>query len=309
MHVTYATATHALGTCPACGFVLASASVGDRNTCPDCGAHVELKWVHGGLSDYPCDHRCMYATRADCECSCGGENHGAGYLMKIHYVPAWVRTRDAKRHADKQARRQAKQDAARAAADRHREQMLDTYPLLEILLGEDYTDADPFTFLGEMRDKLQRTGHLTEAQATAACRAIERDIERAERDKQEQDKREAGVRVPTGPVEFTGTVATVRSSEFRGRLSWKMLVVTEAGWKVWLTIPKEMRRRYDTAFRSHWRSDMTLYTWPKGRTVRLQATITPSDDDPLFGFGNKPKLIAGPVRMELDHDELPDRGE
>lgn len=29
-------------------------------------------------SNYKCDGRCLNAKRGDCECSCGGRNHGAG---------------------------------------------------------------------------------------------------------------------------------------------------------------------------------------------------------------------------------------
>lgn len=33
-----------------------------------------------------CDHRCTFATGPKCECSCGGENHGAGMLGFVEVV-------------------------------------------------------------------------------------------------------------------------------------------------------------------------------------------------------------------------------
>lgn len=30
--------------------------------------------------EHPCDFRCMYATGSTCVCSCGGPNHGKGWL-------------------------------------------------------------------------------------------------------------------------------------------------------------------------------------------------------------------------------------
>jgi hypothetical protein len=41
-----------------------------------CGEMVTAKQVFGSVSDTPCDGRCMNATGPDCECSCGGHNHG-----------------------------------------------------------------------------------------------------------------------------------------------------------------------------------------------------------------------------------------
>lgn len=45
-------------------------------TCP-CGQPVTLFPVAGVLRpDHKCDARCEHATGHDCECACGGKNHG-----------------------------------------------------------------------------------------------------------------------------------------------------------------------------------------------------------------------------------------
>ena len=45
-----------------------------------CGKHVVGKAISGKFNpEKGCDGRCMGATGPSCECSCGGENHGASH--------------------------------------------------------------------------------------------------------------------------------------------------------------------------------------------------------------------------------------
>lgn len=45
--------------------------------CPACKQKLSGKAVEGYLkADHPCDRRCTGASGHNCECSCGGENHG-----------------------------------------------------------------------------------------------------------------------------------------------------------------------------------------------------------------------------------------
>lgn len=50
--------------------------------CPKCGAHkVKSSHVQGRYApEHTCDGRCEAAKGPDCECSCGGANHGKKYL-------------------------------------------------------------------------------------------------------------------------------------------------------------------------------------------------------------------------------------
>lgn len=52
--------------------------------CPQCHAiHVKANEVVATLNpQHICNTSCMTAKRAECECSCGGENHGAAYLVR-----------------------------------------------------------------------------------------------------------------------------------------------------------------------------------------------------------------------------------
>lgn len=53
------------------------------NFCPTCK---RMEWtestcVHGTyIADKPCNGRCLNATGGNCDCQCGGENHGRNHL-------------------------------------------------------------------------------------------------------------------------------------------------------------------------------------------------------------------------------------
>lgn len=77
-----------IGRCPACkavvkieesdpryGWHIAHRRVSSCG-CTPLGTNVVVKMVTGTVSDRKCDARCQSAKGPNCECSCGGENHG-----------------------------------------------------------------------------------------------------------------------------------------------------------------------------------------------------------------------------------------
>ena len=48
------------------------------NQCPKCTSYNSLfiDRIQGTVTDHECDPRCTGATGKNCECSCGGKNHG-----------------------------------------------------------------------------------------------------------------------------------------------------------------------------------------------------------------------------------------
>lgn len=59
------------------GFIRASADF----ECPRCGEHRwNAKKVEGFTTETKCDARCQQARGHMCECACGGENHGKGFI-------------------------------------------------------------------------------------------------------------------------------------------------------------------------------------------------------------------------------------
>lgn len=50
------------------------------SACRDCHRPTRGQAIRGRFSAaHRCDARCIYAKGPDCECSCGGANHGAGH--------------------------------------------------------------------------------------------------------------------------------------------------------------------------------------------------------------------------------------
>lgn len=48
--------------------------------CPSCSRPMAWDYVKGRHNpDVRCDGRCTHARGGDCECSCGGENHGKAW--------------------------------------------------------------------------------------------------------------------------------------------------------------------------------------------------------------------------------------
>lgn len=58
-------------TCPLCGVTHSTAA-----TMPHKIRQVNV--IAGGTAN--CDSRCIYAIGPDCDCSCGGANHGRGHM-------------------------------------------------------------------------------------------------------------------------------------------------------------------------------------------------------------------------------------
>lgn len=54
-----------------------------------CGSVATFAAIRGTVSTkHKCDSRCLNAKGHDCECSCGGKNHGAGFGVEIARTPA-----------------------------------------------------------------------------------------------------------------------------------------------------------------------------------------------------------------------------
>jgi hypothetical protein len=51
--------------------------------CPSCNAQTwEGQRIEGTTTEHVCDVRCTDAKGFRCECSCGGANHGQGFLCE-----------------------------------------------------------------------------------------------------------------------------------------------------------------------------------------------------------------------------------
>lgn len=120
------------------------------------------------------------------------------------------------------------------------------------------------------------TGTLTARQLETIQAALVRDAEFAAR-KAERDAAHAAAiaageisPAPEGRVVVTGAVVSTKwvENDFGGGL--KMLVLSDAGFKVWSTVPA------------------ALNEVEAGTKVQFTATLTPSNDDAYFAFAKRP---------------------
>lgn len=134
--------------------------------------------------------------------------------------------------------------------------------------------ADDNSFYRDLLTKLHRYGYLTERQADAVRRGIQKDRDRvagaAAREADRADKIASGVTVPTGETNVMGTVLTVRTHQNAYGYRLVMTVADDRGFKVWGTVPRSIDPN-------------------PGDRVAFLADLSPSDNDPLFGFFKRPR--------------------
>jgi hypothetical protein len=182
--------------------------------------------------------------------------------------------------------RMAKRDRIAALVDEH--------PLLAWLTYNvgDWSDGSSFGFLVDLSYKLTKYGELSERQIEAVERAIVRETERAAvkaaREVAKAALVESGVRAPEGRLVVEGEIVSVKEHETEDHFgnpitTWKMTVRTDAGWLAWSTLPAAI---YDAV---RWDAGLPSLV---GQRVTFTATLTRSDDDPLFAFAKRPTKAA-----------------
>ena len=167
----------------------------------------------------------------------------------------------------KQLREDAKAKAAATRSMERKNTALKENPGLAD--GYDSTNS----FVQDVMRRFDRKGEITERQLAAVLKVIERDAERAERQAQWATEAELAADAPTGKVTVTGEILSLKSQETMYGSTLKMIVKTEDGWKLWVTVPTSIMG-----------TDEGLLN----KTVTLTATVTPSDRDPKFAFGKRP---------------------
>lgn len=294
----------AVGSCGQCGTGLATEGVdaGETGTCPHCGARVRLAYVYGEHSDQPCNGACMGATGPLCSCACGGANHSR-WNLRIELVPVYeqekARAAQRKQRTAHAARVERKRQSAEERTREGRARLVAGWPALAALETAEYDPAhgaDLGTFMFDMRAAFMR-GDMSDRQADAAARAIERDrahaVRRAAWEAADAAAIAAGVHVPTGRVVFTGEVVAVHDDKINQHVYyaptvWEMTVKTADGWRVKGTIPAALM---GAVVRDGGKpSDL------RGRTVTLRANVKPGTRSPLLGYFSRPHLLAdGPA--------------
>lgn len=115
--------------------------------------------------------------------------------------------------------------------------------------------------------KLIKYGSISE-KATGLLRKLLTQIDsRAERLEQRAAEKESAAPCPTGRVEITGVVLSVKTQDSDFGPVTKMLVKADSGFKVYGT---------------------RTANFEVGQRVKFTAAVTPSTDDPKFGFFKRP---------------------
>lgn len=92
---------------------------------------------------------------------------------------------------------------------------------------------------------------------------------RAQREAERTIEREAAAPCPTGRVVVTGEVLSVKEHTNDFRVTLKMTVKAAEGYIVWVSVPSSIAVE-------------------RGQKITFKATLTPSPNDPKFGFGKRP---------------------
>lgn len=130
--------------------------------------------------------------------------------------------------------------------------------------------------------RLVRYGSLSEKQLAYLPKLLDKIARRAEVAAQRAAEAAAAAPCPTGRVVVTGVVLTTKvvDSDFNRFGTLKMLLKDDSGFKVWGTVPAAVS------------SD----NFKPGSRLTIRATVTPSKDDPKFGFFKRPTLLAQPAK-------------
>ena len=128
-------------------------------------------------------------------------------------------------------------------------------------------------FLTSLLFQFERDGFLSEKQVNAIRPAIERERKSRQISQERETARlqllNEGVQAPEGRITFEGTVLGFKVQESDFGSVEKVILKSAAGWSVYVTMPANISAN-------------------KGDVIRLTATLTPSQDDPLFAFGKRP---------------------
>ncbi|RLF30279.1 MAG: hypothetical protein DRN14_00035 [Thermoplasmata archaeon] len=160
------------------------------------------------------------------------------------------------------------------AAARKRAQMLINARQLTKEVGIPCMECARFghPILADMWNRLNQYGTLTEKQIKFAKKLIEQ-VKNPEPAEEIQEPSESA---PEGKVTVTGEVLAIKAKEgYFNETVWKMMVRSEAGWRVWCTIPQAIS------------CDVRV-----GDMIQFTATLTRSDRDKYFAFGKRPSRAS-----------------
>ena len=116
----------------------------------------------------------------------------------------------------------------------------------------------------------------------------------------EEAARAGATPCPSGKVQVEGKVLSFRVVENEYGSTLKMRVVTDGGWTVWGTVPASIADKWEEVEEDDgYIFDRLVEGVKAGDRVRFCATVSPSDDDELFGFFKRPTKAEIIERVEV----------
>jgi hypothetical protein len=156
-------------------------------------------------------------------------------------------------------------------------------------LADAFEEMKGHYIVSDIKDRLRKYGSISEKQVglvlKIAREAREREDERKSRDALDAAAPDA----PLGKQTVKGTVISMKSTQsyFGGypRTVVKMLVRSDEGWKVWVTVPSSF---LDIPVLNDSGVVTGRTSVGRGDSVLFDATLEPSGDNPKFAFGKRP---------------------
>ena len=161
----------------------------------------------------------------------------------------------------------AKQEALRAEAP----------DVLEFLLTVD-TEATEDRFIRAMAANITYASEVDHPFTAKMIEAVRVNVARAA----EKAAEAAAHPAPVGRVAVTGEIASSKLVENDFGYAYKILVKDDAGFRVWVSVPKALADEAEETHGFGW------FTQVNGRRLTFTATLNRSDDDVSFAFGSRP---------------------
>jgi hypothetical protein len=233
-------------------------------------------WKCGGSGYLP-----YYASIFNGQCfACRGT--GGTYRTTKEQERVMKRRESQRRSAARKADRKAAEKVAKLAAFAEAEPELAFMTTSAIF--DDEVEIHPI--LCDMGTRLQQYGSISEKQIAFAKKLL---VEQQERRNLREAEKAAAQPAPAGRQVVEGEVVMVRDYESDYGTTWKMMVKADGGFKVFVTVPRDLEPdSYTGGDLDTPTSFVAQVNALKGQRVRFTATLEPKADDPTFAIGKRP---------------------
>ena len=326
-HETAQTLDIYLGTCEDHGRPVRHEGSAERSTrkhgmylieCPGDGGHMILaERLVAVTTTVTCDGSCMGARGPNCDCGCGGANHGKSWGVtatreQFESALARYRAEQERTEARRVQRAEARVRKARQGYDTWAADHAELLAALEAHRPDElgYPQPGSNNFLCDIaRQALIHGKILTDGQVAAATRVVAEVTARNARVAAEKAERAASARpCPEGRVEISGEIVKIKASEgFTFDSTRLQAIVAADGYAVMITLPRAVedwatgnRRTQLWEGYETWGGRGTDYDglgqrWTKacrGVRITFTAQVERSGRDESFGFGKRPTRVS-----------------